>query len=268
VTGTSTTGTLREMVTEQIAYRELLRELTRRDLLLRYKQTLMGALWAVGTPLINTAIFFVMFTRVAHVDTGVPYLAFAYVGLAAWNFTASALRFSAISLTSNVTLVTKVYCPREVFPVSAVAVAFVDFLVSCAVIVPLLAWYRMPVTPAVAILPIVVIAHVALTTAVALTVAMANLFYRDVKYIFELALTIWMFASSAVYPVEQIGGRLGHVLSLNPMAVVIQAYRRILLEGRPPDPLALAVTTVGALGLLFVSWMAFHQAEYTFAENV
>jgi ABC-type polysaccharide/polyol phosphate export permease len=261
-------GDLREIVTEQIAYRELLFELTRRDLILRYKQTAMGIAWAVGTPLINTAVFFVMFTRVARVDTGVPYLLFAYIGLAAWNFSASALRFSALSLTGNVTLVTKVYCPREVFPVSAVAVALVDFLVSCVIVVPLLVWYRIPLTSAACVLPLVVGAHICLTTAIALMIAMANLFYRDVKYVFELVLTVWMFASSVVYPVERIGGRLALVLSANPMATIISAYRRILLEGHAPDPVGFTATVIGSLVLLVASWTLFHRAEYAFAENV
>src|SRR5438093_13751520 len=105
---------IREMFREQFEFQELLLQMTRRDLLLRYKQTLMGFGWAIFMPLVNTAVFSVVFTRVAPIDTGLPYPLFAYCGLLSWNFFASAQRFAVISLTSNTTLVTKVYCPREI----------------------------------------------------------------------------------------------------------------------------------------------------------
>src|SRR5262245_40622242 len=116
-----------EMVSEQWHYRELLYQMTKRDLLLRYKQTAMGFAWAFLMPLVNTAVFWTIFTRVAPVQTRVPYAAFAYCGLVVWNFSASSWRFSVNSLTSNATLVTKVYFPREIFPVSATLVSMVDF---------------------------------------------------------------------------------------------------------------------------------------------
>src|SRR6476659_4228144 len=104
------------MFSEQLEFRELLFQMTRRDLLLRYKQTIMGFGWAVFMPLVNTALFSVIFMRVAPIDVGAPYPVFAYTGLLAWNFFASSLRFSLTSLTSNPNLVTKVYFPREIFP--------------------------------------------------------------------------------------------------------------------------------------------------------
>src|SRR3954469_13711227 len=117
---------VREIVSEQIAYRELLVQMTYRDLLLRYKQTVMGFGWAIFMPLVNTIMFSVIFTRVAPINTGLPYPLFAYSGLLAWNFFAASLRFAVASLTSNPNLVTKVYFPREIFPLSAVLVTLVD----------------------------------------------------------------------------------------------------------------------------------------------
>ena len=112
----------REIIREQIDYRELLTRMTARDLLIRYKQTVMGFAWAVFMPLVNTVVFSVIFTRVAPLDTGMPYPLFAYTGFLAWNFFSSSLRFSATSLTSNTNLVTKIYFPREIFPFSAIIV--------------------------------------------------------------------------------------------------------------------------------------------------
>src|SRR5207248_6462287 len=122
---------------------------------LRYKQTAMGFAWALLMPLLNTAIFSVVFMRVAPVHTRVAYPLFAYCGLLAWNFTASALRFAITSLTANTSLVTKVYFPREIFPFSAIAVSLVDFAVAATVLVAMMAYYGVAPTPTVAFLPLV-----------------------------------------------------------------------------------------------------------------
>src|SRR5215469_7817585 len=132
----------REAVNEEGEFRELLYQMTVRDLRLRYKQTAMGFGWALLAPLLNTVMFSVIFMRVAPIQTRVPYPLFAYCGLLAWNFTASALRFAVSSLTGNTTLVTKVYFPREMFPFSAVAVALVDFGVGASVLVVMMAYYH------------------------------------------------------------------------------------------------------------------------------
>ena len=215
-----------EMIREQFEFRDLLLQLTTRDLLLRYKQTAMGFAWALLTPLLNTAIFSVIFMRVAHVDTPVPYPLFVYCGMLAWNFTASALRFAVSSLTGNTNLVTKVYFPREIFPFSAVAVSLVDFLVASSVLVAMLFYYRVAPTTALFFLPLVIVVQAAFTLAVSLFLAMANLFYRDVKYLFEVIMTVWMFASAIVYPLESVrGGLLGLLLRLNPMTAIVDAIR-------------------------------------------
>src|SRR6476620_4406690 len=155
-----------EMLQEQHDYRELLYEMTRRDLLLRYKQTIMGFGWAVFMPLVNTAVFSVIFTRVAPIATDVPYPLFAYCGLLAWNFSASTLRASVTSLTSNASLVTKVYFPREIFPFSTMIVALVDLVVGSSVLIALMVWYRVPPSAYIVFLPLVVVVHAIFTAAV------------------------------------------------------------------------------------------------------
>ena len=257
-----------EIVDEQREYRELLVRLVARDLLLRYKQTVMGIGWAIFMPLVNTAVFSLIFMRVAPIDTGVPYPVFAYCGLLAWNLFAASQRFAVVSLTSNTNLVTKVYCPREMFPFSAVAVSLVDFVVASTVLAALMAYYRIGAGWALAALPLVILVHIALTTAVALLLAMANLFYRDVKYLFEIVLTVWMFASSVVYPIDRVGGRLGALLMLNPMTPIIDAYRATLLRNELPAAAPFAYAAVVALAMLAVAWLSFHRAEFQFAENI
>jgi ABC-type polysaccharide/polyol phosphate export permease len=256
------------MAHEQFEFRELLYQIAARDLLLRYKQTAMGFAWALLMPLLNTAIFSVIFMRVAPIDTAAPYPLFAYCGLLVWNFTASSLRFAVTSLTGNTNLVTKVYFPREIFPFSAVAVALVDFGVAALVLVAMMIYYRVPVTVAVFVLPAVVVVQTLFTAALSLLLAMANLFYRDVKYLFDVVLSVWMFASAVVYPAETLHGTLGLVIRANPMTAIVEAYRSILLYGRAPDPVSFASVTVVSLLLLPACWLLFHRCEFQFAENI
>jgi homopolymeric O-antigen transport system permease protein len=257
---------LREMVLEQIEFRELLYQMTSRDLLLRYKQTAMGFAWALLTPVLNTLIFSVVFTRVAVVATPVPYPLFAFCGLLTWNFTASALRFAVVSLTSNTNLVTKVYFPREIFPFSAIAVAFVDFAVASSALVALMAYEHVGPTPTLVLLPVLVAVQAAFTAGLALLLSMANLFYRDVKYLFEIVLTVWMFASAVVYPVANLTGWFGVVVRANPMTAIVEAYRNVVLYGRPPDP-SFGWTAALTVLLLPTAWLLFHRAEFQFAER-
>lgn len=261
-------GDLKEIVREQYDFRELLYQMTRRDLLLRYKQSIMGFGWAVFMPLVNTAVFSVIFTRVAPLDVDIPYPLFAYSGLLAWNFTASSLRFAVSSLTSNASLVTKVFFPREIFPISAVLVSLVDFLVGASVLIALMVYYHVAPTTALIALPWVLAVHVIFTAAISLLLAMGNLFYRDVKYLFELVVTVWMFLSAVLYPVSNVGGLTGRVMALNPMTPILEGYRDVILRGRVPDPSAFLGTTVLSIVMLAVAWIIFHRAEYDFAENV
>jgi ABC-type polysaccharide/polyol phosphate export permease len=257
-----------EMVTEQFTYRELLFQMTKRDLLLRYKQTAMGFAWAVFMPLVNTAVFSVIFMRVAPLETPVPYPLFAFCGLLTWNFFASALKFAVGSMTSNYNLVTKVYFPREIFPFSSVIVCFVDFGIATLVLVPMMIYYGVYPGASIIMLPVVLLVQIAFTAGVALLLSMSNLFFRDVKYIFEIVLTVWMFATSVLYPVEKVGGKLGWLMRMNPMTPIIDAYREVLFYGTwPSSPAFLAAAAVAAV-TLFIGWLTFHRAEFKFAESI
>jgi homopolymeric O-antigen transport system permease protein len=171
------------------------------------------------------------------------------------------------SLTANTNLVTKVYFPREIFPFSAVAVSFVDFMVAATVLVAMMGYYGVGPTPAIVLLPLVIVVQAAFTAALALLLSMANLFYRDVKYLFEIVLTVWMFASAVVYPIENVHGWFGVLLRANPMTAVVEAYRNVVLYGRPPEP-AFAWTAATSLLLLPAAWLIFHRSEFQFAENI
>jgi ABC-type polysaccharide/polyol phosphate export permease len=256
------------MVEEQMQYRELLFQMTRRDLLLRYKQTVMGFGWAIFMPLINTIVFSVIFTRVAPVDVGMPYPLFAFCGLLAWNFSASSFRFALTSLTSNTNLVTKVYFPREIFPATSVFVSLVDFAVGSTVLIGLMVYYGVRPSVSVLVLPLVVLVHLMFTMSVCLVLAMANLFYRDVKYLFDVVLTVWMFGTAVLYPIANMGPRMAAVLQWNPLTPIIDGYRAVLIRGTFPDPTLFLATSLTSAALLAISWVVFHRAEFQFAENV
>jgi lipopolysaccharide transport system permease protein len=257
-----------EMTREQAEYAELLRALIRRDLSLRYRNAVMGFGWAAFMPLLQMVIFTLVFTRVATLDVGMPYPVYAYGGLLAWTMTASAIRAAAASLTSNQDLVTKVYFPREVLPFSAVLVALVDFAVASVVMVLLMAYYGVGVGWSLLLLPVVVVVHVAFTAGLALLVAMGHLFYADVKYVFELVLLVWMFASSVLYPIDRVGGALGVVMRLNPMTPIIEAYRDVVLRNTIPQPGPFVAVAAVSLLTLAVGWLVFHRAEFRFAEEI
>ena len=259
---------VREMFDEQVEYRELLVRMTARDLIVRYKQAVMGFGWAVFMPLLNTILFSVIFTRVAPIATDVPYPIFAYTGLMFWNCFASALRFCVTCLTNNHTLVTKIYFPREIFPFSAILVSLVDLAVSAVVLVAMMAYYRLAPKPTLVYVPLILLVQVMLTAGIGLVIAMANLFLRDVRYIFDIILTVWMFATSVVYPIDNVQGTMGMVLRLNPMTPVIDGYRACILRGQAPDLASLAVAGTVAAVMLAVGWLNFHRAEFRFAENV
>jgi ABC-type polysaccharide/polyol phosphate export permease len=258
---------IQEMGRELVQYRELLYLLTWRDILLRYKQSVMGFAWAVLMPVANTAIFWIVFTRVAPLKTDLPYPVYAYTGLLAWNLFAASLKFSVNSLTSNGALVTKVYFPRELLPFSAVLVSVLDFFVGALVLIPLMLYYHLAVHWTLVLVPVIVVVQIAFTAGVALLLAMGNLFYRDVKYLFEFVLTFWMFATAVVYPVQGVGGLLGRMLMLNPMTPIVDSYRSVILRGELPGA-AFGWTAVAAFLMLAIGWIVFHRAEFKFAESV
>jgi ABC-type polysaccharide/polyol phosphate export permease len=172
-----------------------------------------------------------------------------------------------VSLTSNSNLVAKIYFPREIFPFSAVLVSLVDFAVGGILMVALMLWYDVPVGINLLWFPVVLLVHVTFTAAIALLLSVANLFYRDVKYIFEVAITIWMFASSVVYPVQSVRGRIGTLFKLNPVTPILDAFRNVIILNQPPGPAFAAVAGLSVV-LLAVSWAMFHRLEFQFAERI
>jgi ABC-type polysaccharide/polyol phosphate export permease len=242
--------------------------LVQRDILVRYRKTILGVGWAFCTPVINMIVFTVIFNRVAKIETSVPYPIFVYCGVLPWTLFANSVRNSINSLVSNKSLITKVYFARELLPFSSVVVALIDFGIASTLLAALMIYYGIAPAATVWLVPVLLLIQIVFAAGVGLALSMGNLWFRDVKYLFDVVLQLWMFATPVVYPVRQVGEPLYTLLQLNPMTPIIDGYRAVILEGRLPPPLPLAAAATTSLVLLALSWLMFHRAEYKFAENV
>ncbi len=250
------------------AHRELLYFLTWRDVKVRFKQTVLGAAWAIIQPLFTMLIFTLFFGRLAGMPSdGIPYPIFAYTGLLPWTFFANALTASGNSLISNANLITKIYFPRVIIPCAAVAANLVDFAITFVILLVLMGYYRVIPTMSVALLPLLLLLTVLLALGVGMWMSALNVKYRDIRYALPFLIQLWMFASPIIYPASLMPPRWRWVLSLNPMTGIIEGYRSALLR-RPVDWLSLWLSTAFVLAICVVAAFQFRSMEKDFADVV
>jgi lipopolysaccharide transport system permease protein len=254
------------MIQRVFGARELILALVRRDLIIRYEHAILGIAWALAVPLMQMAIFAAVFTRVVRIETDIPYPLYAYAGLAAWTFFASALRNATRSLSDQAPLVTKINFPREAIPIATVIVALVDFAVTLVPLGALMAWYGVRPTWGLLAVPLVIAVLAIFAVALALALSVANLLFRDVQHVVEVVLLVWMFATSVVYPVTQVGGTIGRVLALNPLTTILDAYRALLFGSPLPSLNAMAWTAGVTAAMLVFAWTLFQRVEHLAAE--
>jgi len=258
-----------KVLNEIIEYRELLWNLTLRDIRIRYKQSFLGMAWALFQPLSLMVIFTFVFSKVARIDTAnVPYPVFAYVGLVPWQLFSTGLMAATTSLVSNSSLVTKVYFPREVFPLAAIFSKLIDFLVSISVLFALMVYFEVSFHRTILLMPFVLIVQLTFMLGIGFILSMGNLFYRDVGYIMNVLILIWMFVTSVIYPIQTNNALAQRILLLNPMTPIINAYRDVLLYGRVLNIPEFAPAVAISLGTLLSGVLWFHKAEYLFAERI
>lgn len=264
------------------AYRELMWMLAWRDIRVRYKHSLLGGAWAILPPVAMMLIFTFVFGTMNQIDpqklTGhaaMPYWLFALGGLVPWTFFANGLAAATTSLVSNRQLVTKLYFPREVFPISAIGCAFVDFLIASAALVVLalasryfIAGYAYHLTPTVLLLPIVMAVQVCLMVGLGLLLSVANLFYRDVGFFFRAMIQLWMFLTCVVYQLNPVVPWKRALIQANPMTPIIQAYRDCLLSGRSPFTPGFLAAAGLSISILLFGWIRFLSREGEFAEHI
>jgi lipopolysaccharide transport system permease protein len=254
---------------ELIEARELLFTWTMRDFKVRYSQSILGAAWAILQPLSLMVVYSVIFSVFIRVPTdGIPYPVFAYTALLPWTFFANSLNFAIPSLVSNMNLVSKIYFPREILPLSTILVGFVDFLIASSVFVLMLLFYRVSVGLVILLVPLVLLIQIVLTFGISLLASAVNVFYRDVRFVIPLALQIWMYLSPIIYPVNLVPERFRPFYFLNPMAVLIDTYRRTILFNQMPDWPYLGLAAFVSVLLIIVAYRYFKRAEREFADLI
>jgi lipopolysaccharide transport system permease protein len=250
-------------------YRELLYFLVWRDVKVRYKQTAIGAAWAIIQPLLTMVIFTLVFDKFAKVPSnGLPYPIFSFAALLPWTYFSKALNQSILSVVSNANLITKVYFPRLLLPTAAVLSGMVDFAISFLFFVILMVWYGIIPSSAVLFLPGFTLLAMLTALAVSLWLAVINVRYRDVGQAIPFVVQLWMFASPVAYPMSVVPEKWRLFYSLNPMAGVIEGFRWALTGSERPPLVPIILSTLIVCVLLYGGILFFRRMESTFADEI
>lgn len=250
-------------------FREMLYFLVWRDVLLRFKQTAVGAAWVILQPLITMIIFTLIFSKLARLPSdGIPYPVFAFTALLPWFFFSQALMRSSSSVVQSSNLITKIYFPRLLIPIAASIAPIVDLVFSFLFLLVLMGWYKITPTWGIVALPLFLALAIITSLAVGLWSSAINVKYRDVGNIIPFVIQVWMYASPVAYPVSMIPEKWRLLYSLNPMVGVIEGFRWALLGRNSPDFMLMAVSASVVLALLAGGIVYFKKMEQTFADVI
>jgi lipopolysaccharide transport system permease protein len=249
-------------------YRELLYFLIWRDVKVRYKQTALGAAWAVIQPVFTMLVFSLFFGKLGKIPSdGIPYPLFAYSALLPWNFFAQSLNESSQSLVRSSNLIRKVYFPRLTIPMAGVFAGLVDFAISFVVFLIMMFYYKIHFTWNILLLPVFLILAIATALGVGIWLAGLNVKYRDVRFVVPFLTQFWMFATPVAYPSSMLHEPWRTIFGLNPMVGVVEGFRWALLNTNPPGPMIALSTMVTIIMLTFGAYH-FRKMEKTFADQV
>jgi lipopolysaccharide transport system permease protein len=250
-------------------HRELVQSLTLRDVRSRYKQSVLGVAWALLQPLALMIIYTVVFSHIVKVDTGgTPYPVFSYVALLPWTFFAGGLIAGTECLVSNSNLITKIYFPREAFPISAVLGKTVDLGLGILVLVPLFVYYHIQMTLWVLMVVPVLLVMSCLLLGLAFIFSAINLFYRDIRHVMPLVTQMWMYMCPIIYQVSSVPKQFVGLYMLNPVATMMDTFRRVALDGVAPQWGYLGIATAVSLVTFVIGYRIFKKLEPAFAETV
>ena len=254
---------------ELFAYRELLFLLAWRDVKVRYKQTVLGAAWALLQPLLTMLVFTLIFSKLGHIPSDdVPYALFALAALVPWTFFANGLLLGGSSLVTDVALVTKVYFPRLFIPLGNLLAGLVDFALAFVVLIVAVFVYGRTPPLQILLLPFFIVLLLISTLGVTLLLAALNVRYRDVRYVVPFLTQLWLFATPVAYSTNLLHGAWRNLAALNPMTVVVQGFRWSILDTSVHIGSLLLLSSVGAVVLLVVGLGYFARVERTFADVV
>lgn len=255
-----------------IKWRELLWQMVGREVKARYKQSILGYFWVILNPLAQMLVMSFAFSIIMRIPTNaagnVPYSLFLFVALLPWNLFASSLSSATATLVSSSSLITKVYFPRTILVLSTIIAKIVDFLFANIIFVIYMLAYHIPITLNILwIIPIFIIQQI-FTIGLSLFFSAANLLYRDIQYLLNMIILLWMYATPVFYPADLVPQKFRIVFQLNPMAVIINAYRQTILGGGAPNYLSLLIAFILSLVVLLFGLNYFKSREKIFADNI
>ena len=250
-------------------YRDLLYLFVWRDLKLRYKQTMVGASWAIIQPFIAMVVLSIFFGKLIKVPSeGIPYPIFAYTALVPWMYFVNALTQSSNSVVGNYTLITRVYFPRLVIPITTVVTGLLDFAIAFAILIGMMLFYGIVPTAAIWTLPFFILLTIATALGLGLWLAALNVEYRDVRFILPFLTQILFFITPVAYPSSLVPEPWRAIYSLNPMAGVVEGFRWALLGKAQPPSVVLVISVIAVIGLLIGGLYFFRYKEGTFADVI
>jgi lipopolysaccharide transport system permease protein len=261
---------MKEMIQELVKYRHLLYMLTWRDIKIKYKQSVMGFLWAIFMPMMIVAAGMLVkkaFSMLSGKPMDFDQLATVSVKAVPWAFFVASIRFAVNSLVSNMNLITKIYFPREVFPLAAVMGNFFDFAVASILLIIILSIAGIGASIYLVWLPLLLILLISLAAGLGMLLSCANLFFRDVRYIVEVLLTMGIFFTPVFYEASMFG-KWESILLLNPVGSILEAINTVVVLHHAPNLFWVIYSAICSIGGFLISWNIFHKTEFAFAENI
>ena len=249
--------------------KDLLFQLTLRQIKSRYKQSLLGVSWALIRPLGMMVVFTIIFSKFMKVPSdGIPYTIFSYCALLPWTFFSASLNTGVNSMTDNKSLIQQIYFPREIFPVSAVTASFVDFSIASVIFVGLMILYKIQITLYVLWVIPVLLLQIIFTIAVSMLGSALNVFYRDIGQALVFITQLWMYACPIIYPLSVIPEKYRLLYAINPMAGIIDSYRKVIIQGVTPNWEYLLISFVITVLVFLGSYAIFKRLEMRFADII
>jgi lipopolysaccharide transport system permease protein len=248
---------------------ELLFAIAGRSVRVKYKQSFLGIAWAVVQPLAQVVVFTLVFSVFAKIPSeGIPYPIFAYTALLPWSFFSTGISSAASSIVGNASLVTKVRLPTEIFPFGAILARSVDLGISSAILLGMMLLYRVPLNVHMMLLIPLLLIQLLLMMALSLFLSAIDVFYRDINFAIGMVMQMWMFTSPVAYPISIVPDRYRGLYMLNPMASIMDGYRKVILHATGPDWGALAWVALVSAVMLILSYWFFKVQEGKFADMV
>jgi lipopolysaccharide transport system permease protein len=258
-----------QAIRELLHYSYLILSFARRDVRARYKQTALGAAWAVLQPLSLMIVFTLVFDRVARIPTdGSPYPIFSYSALIFWSFFSTSMNQGTLAMTANSNLVRKIYFPRETLLLAVLLSASLDLAIACGMLAVLMVWFKVSVTWTVLWVPVLLAVQVLFTFALVCLTSAVHVYFRDIGHALTLGLQLWMFATPVAYPMSVVPESVRPFYLLNPMAPLIDGYRQAIVYGQTPDLARVGIVLVVVLVLMSFTYVGFKRAERTFADVI